>query len=214
MRKESEVKKLIVLFVALLLVCSFVSAANLVPFGNMEDGNTKNWLSEDSTLKIEDKKGIDGSKGMKVKNSETWSGLALDVTSIIDMGKSYYIEAWFKLNKAEKDATFGISLEFRPSQTRDYAEDWESSCFLTPGEDPFYEERETTGMDVPASASEWVKVSGVIRPEDMETLIDAHDAEITSPITKIIAYFKIDDKHTKGRIFYLDNVLIEEIPNV
>ena len=207
-------KKTMLIVAMLALVCTLAFAANLVPFGDMEDGNTKNWVSEDSTLKIEDKKGVDNSKGMKVKNSETWSGLALDVTSVIDMGKSYYIEAWFKLNKAEKGATFGISFEFRPSQTRDYAEDWESSCFLTPGEDPFYEDRETTGMDVAASATEWVKVSGVIRPEDMETLIDAHGVEITSPITKVVVYFKIDDKHTKGRIFYLDNVLIEEIPNV
>lgn len=206
-------KKVLILVVMLALVGTLAFAANLVPFGDMEDGNTKNWVSEDSTLKIEDKKGIDGSKGMKVKNAETWSGIAIDVTSFFDRTKSYYIEAWFKLNKAEKDATFGMSIEFHPTQLRDYAEDWESNCYLTPSEDPFYEERETTGMDVPAS-TEWVKVSGIIRPEDMETLTDDHGVEITSPINKITIYFKIDDKHTKGRIFYLDNVLIEEIPNV
>lgn len=206
-------KKTLLIVALLALMSTFAFAANLVPFGDMEDGNTKNWVSEDSTLKIEDKKGIDGSKGMKVKNAETWSGIAIDVTSFFDRTKSYYIEAWFKLNKAEKDATFGISVEFHPSQLRDYAEDWESNCYLTPGEDPFYEERETTGMDVPAS-TEWVKVSGIIRPEDMETLTDDHGVEITSPINKVTIYFKIDDKHTKGRIFYLDNVLIEEIPNV
>lgn len=206
-------KKTLLIIALLALVGTFAFAANLVPFGDMEDGNTKNWVSEDSTLKIEDKKGIDGSKGMKVKNAETWSGIAIDVTSFFDRTKSYYIEAWFKLNKAEKDATFGISIEFHPSQLRDYAEDWESNCYLTPGEDPFYEEKETTGMDVPAS-TEWVKVSGIIRPEDMETLTDDHGVEITSPINKVTIYFKIDDKHTKGRIFYLDNVFIEEIPNV
>ena len=206
-------KKTLLIVALLALMSTFAFAANLVPFGDMEDGNTKNWVSEDSTLKIEDKKGIDGSKGMKVKNAETWSGIAIDVTSFFDRTKSYYIEAWFKLNKAEKDATFGISVEFHPSQLRDYAEDWESNCYLTPGEDPFYEEKETTGMDVPAS-TEWVKVSGIIRPEDMETLTDDHGVEITSPINKVTIYFKIDDKHTKGRIFYLDNVLIEEIPNV
>lgn len=202
------------LIIAMLALAGMVAfAANLVPFGDMETGTTKDWVEEDSTLKIEAGKGIDGSKCMKVKNSETWSGIAINITSFFDRNKSYYIEAWFKLNKAEKDASFGISIEFHPTKLRDYAEEWESNCYLTPGEDPFYTEKETTGMDIPANGTEWVKVSGVIRPEDMETLIDNHGVEIDSAIDKVTIYFKIDDKHTKGRIFYLDNVYIEEIPN-
>lgn len=206
-------KKALLLVAMLALVCTVAFAANLVPFGDMETGTTKDWVEEDATLKIEAKKGIDGSNGMKVKCAESWSGIAINVTSFFDRTKSYYIEAWFKLNKAEKDATFGISIEFHPTKLRDYAEEWESNCYVSPGEDPFYEAKETTGMDVPANGTEWVKVSGIIRPEDMETLIDNHGVEIESAIDKVTIYFKIDDKHTKGRIFYLDNVYIEEIPN-
>ena len=206
-------KKKLMIIALLALACAVTFAANLVPFGDLESGTTKDWVDEFASLKIVDKKGIDGSKCLQIKNTETWSGVAIDATSFFDRSKSYYIEAWFKLNKAEKDATFGISIEFHPTQLRDYAEEWESNCYLVPSVDPFYEAKETTGMDVPASASEWVKVSGTIRPEDMETLIDNHNVEITSPIDKVTIYFKIDDKHTKARIFFLDNVFIEEIPN-
>ena len=206
-------KKTLLILAMFALVSAVAFAANLVPFGDMETGTTKDWVEEDATLKIEAKKGIDGSNGMKVKCAESWSGIAINVTSFFDRTKSYYIEAWFKLNKAEKDATFGISIEFHPTKLRDYAEEWESNCYVSPGEDPFYEAKETTGMDVPANGTEWVKVSGIIRPEDMETLIDNHGVEIESAIDKVTIYFKIDDKHTKGRIFYLDNVYIEEIPN-
>ena len=206
-------KKTLLIIAMVALVSAAAFAANLVPFGDMETGTTKDWVEEDATLKIEAGKGVDGSKGMKVKCAETWSGIAINVTSFFDRTKSYYIEAWFKLNKAEKDATFGISIEFHPVKLRDYAEEWESNCYVSPGEDPFYTVKETTGMDVPADGTNWVKVSGIIRPEDMETLIDNHGAEITCDIDKVTIYFKIDDKHTKGRIFYLDNVYIEEIPN-
>ena len=206
-------KKILLIVAMLALVCTMAFAENLIPFGDMETGTTKDWVEEDATLKIVAGEGVDGSKGMRVGNAETWSGVALNVTKFFDRTKSYYIEAWFKLKRAEKDATFGISIEFHPTTARDYAEEWESNCYLTPDADPSYEERETTGVDVPADGTNWVKVSGIIRPEDMETLFDDHKVEITSPIDKVTIYFKIDDKHTKGRTFFLDNVYIEEIPN-
>ena len=84
--------------------------------------------------------------------------------------------------------------------------------YLTPGIDYDYEAREVTGSDIPVNPNEWVKVSGVIRPEDMETPVDSQGIEITSPITGITCYFKIDP--AKGMKYWVDNVIIEEIPNI
>ena len=100
-------KKTIVVALMLAFVCVIAFAANLVPFGDMETGTTKDWVEEDATLKLVAGEGIDGSKGMRIGNAETWSGIALNVTNFFDRNKSYYIEAWFKLKRAEKDATFG-----------------------------------------------------------------------------------------------------------
>ena len=69
-----------------------------------------------------------------------------------------------------------------------------------------------TGNDITVSATEFVKVSGVIRPEDMEELIDNDGKVITKPITGITCYFKVEP--AKARRYWIDNVIIEEIPNV
>jgi hypothetical protein len=46
----------------------------------------------------------------------------------------------------------------------------------------------------------------------MEIPTDSQGVEIKSPINGITCYFKIDP--AKGMKYWVDNVLIEEIPNV
>ena len=206
-------KKALLIVAVLALVCAVAFAENLVKFGDMESGKATDWTEEDSILKYDAGKGIDGSTAMLVRNKEEWSGLALNVTNIIDRTKSYYVECWIKLNNSNS-AIASISLEFRPDIVTDYgADDWEGYCYITPDIDLDYEERETTGMEIPVNKKEWVKISGVIRPEDMETLIDSHGAEITRPIIGITCYFKVEQP-SKGVKYWVDNVLIEEIPNI
>lgn len=207
-------KKALLIVGMLALVCAVAFAAeNLIKFGDMESGSTTSWMEEGSSLKYDKGKGIDGSTALLVKNTEDWSGVGLDVTKIIDRNKSYYIECWVKLYKAEKNPIkASITLEFRPDQLQGYGEDWESYGYVQTSIDLDYEERESTGNDIEVPADAFVKLSGVIRPEDMETLIDNHGVEITRPITGITCYFKIEP--AKARRYWVDNVYIVEIPNV
>lgn len=206
-------KKTLVIVFMFMLVCAVAFAGNLIKFGDMETGSTSDWMEEGSSLKMDKGKGVNGSTALLVKNTEDWSGVGLDVTKIIDRTKSYYIECWVKLYKAEKNPVkASITLEFRPDQLQGYGEDWESYGYVQTSIDFDYEERESTGNEVEVSSTEWVKLSGVIRPEDMETLIDNHDVEITRPITGITCYFKIEP--AKARRYWVDDVYIEEIPNV
>ena len=202
-------KKAVVFIAMLALVCALAFADNLVPFGDMETGSTSNWMEEGSSLKIEAGKGIDGSKALLVKNTEDWSGVGLDVTKIIDRTKSYYIECWFKLYKAEKNPVkASITLEFRPEG----GDEWTQYGYVQTGIDFDEYMDKCTGNEVVVPATEFVKVSGVIRPEDMEELIDNDGKVITKPITGITCYFKVEP--AKARRYWIDNVIIEEIPNV
>ncbi len=207
-------KKALLIVAMLALVCAVAFAAdNLIKFGDMESGSTTNWMEEGSSLKYDKSKGINGSTALLVKNTDTWSGVGLDMTKILDMTKSYYIECWVKLYKAEKNPVkASITLEFRPDQLQGYGEDWESYGYVQPDIDFDYEERECTGNEIIVPATEWVKLSGVIRPENMTDLIDNHGVEITRPIVGITCYFKIDP--AKARRYWVDNVFITEIPNV
>lgn len=207
-------KKALIIVAMIALICAVAFAEeNLIKFGDMESGSTTDWMEEGSSLKYDKGKGIDGSTALLVKNTETWSGVGLDMTKILDMTKSYYIECWVKLYKAEKNPVkASITLEFRPDQLQGYGEDWESYGYVQTNIDFDYEERECTGNEIEVSATEWVKLSGVIRPEDMTDLIDNHGVAITRPIVGITCYFKIDP--AKARRYWVDNVYITEIPNV
>lgn len=207
-------KKALIIVAMIALVCAVAFAEeNLIKFGDMESGSTTDWMEEGSSLKYDKGKGIDGSTALLVKNTETWSGVGLDMTKILDMTKSYYIECWVKLYKAEKNPVkASVTLEFRPDQLQGYGEDWESYGYVQTNIDFDYEERKCTGNEIEVSATEWVKLSGVIRPEDMTDLIDNHGVAITRPIVGITCYFKIDP--AKARRYWVDNVYITEIPNV
>lgn len=207
-------KKALLLVAMLALVCAMAFAGNLIKFGDMESGSATSWMEEGSSLKYDAGKGINGSTALLIKNTDTWSGVGVDVTKIIDSKKSYYIECWIKLSTKPKSEVKGsITLEFRPDVVADYGEDWMGYYYVMPGIDFDYEERgEITGSEIPVNATEWVKVSGVIRPEDMESPVDSQGVEITRPITGITCYFKIDP--AKGMKYWVDNVIIEEIPNV
>jgi len=202
-------KKTMIIAALLMLICAVAFADNLISFGDMETGSSSDWMEEGSSLKMNEGKGIDGSKALLVKNTEDWSGVGLDMTKILDMEKSYYIECWIKLYKADKsDVKASITLEFRPEG----GEEWTDYAYIQPSFDIDYEEREITGSEVPVNATEFVKISGVIRPEDMETLYNNNGDEITKPIVGITCYFKIEP--AKARRYWVDNVIVEEIPNV
>ena len=206
-------KKTLLLVAMMALVSAIAFAGNLIPFGDMESGSATSWMEEGSTLKYDVGKGINGSTALLVKNTDTWSGVGVDVTKVIDKTKSYYIECWIKLSTKPKAAVKGsITLEFRPKDIADYGEDWMGYYYLTPGIDFDYEAKEVTGSEIPVNPNEWVKISGVVRPEDMETPTDSQGVEITSPISGITCYFKIDP--AKGMKYWVDNVVIEEIPNI
>ena len=202
-------KKTLLLIAILALVCAVAFADNLIKFGDMETGSLSDWMEEGSSLKIEAGKGINGSKALLVKNTEDWSGVGLDLTKILDRTKSYYIECWFKLYKAEKNPVKGsITLEFRPEGS----EDWTEYSYVQTSIDFDDYKDKCTGNDIVVPANEFVKVSGVIRPEDMETLLNNAGDEITKKITGITCYFKIEP--AKARRYWIDNVIVEEIPNV
>ena len=133
-------KKTLLLVAVLALVCSVAFADNLIKFGDMESGSATSWMEEGSTLKYDVGKGINGSTALLVKNTDTWSGVGVDVTKVIDKTKSYYIECWIKLSTKPKAAVKGsITLEFRPREIADYGEDWMGYYYLTPGIDFDYE---------------------------------------------------------------------------
>ena len=205
-------KKTLLIVAMLALACTVVFAANLISFGDMESGSATSWMEEGSSLKYVKGQGVDGSTALHIKNKETWSGVGLDVTKIIDRTKSYYIECWVKLYKDyKKDIRASITLEFRPDVLQGYGEDWESYGYVQTDIDFDYTDREITGNEIPVG-TEWVHLSGVIRPDMMDTLIDNHNVEITHPITGITCYFKVEP--AQAIQYYIDNVLIEEIPNV
>ena len=205
-------KKTLLIVAMLALVCA-VAFANLVSFGDMESGSATSWMEEGSTLKYVKGSGIDGSTALQVKNKESWAGVGLDVTKIIDRTKSYYIECWIKLGRAPKNETkASITLEFRPDQLQGYGEDWESYGYVQTDVDFDYEDKEVTGNEIVVNKDEWVHVSGVIRPDMMETLTDNHGVEITRPIVGATCYFKVEP--ATGMTYLVDNVLIIEIPNV
>ena len=210
-------KKTLLIVSMLALACAVAFAAtNLVSFGDMESGSATSWMEEGSGVKYVKGSGIDGSTALQVKNqNETWSGVGLDVTKIIDRTKSYYIECWIKLGvKPKKETKASITLEFRPDQLQGYGEDWESYGYVQTDfdfdfEDPKYP---ITGNEVVVNNTEWVHLSGVIRPDMMEELTDDHGVAITRPITGITCYFKVEP--ATGMTYLVDNVLIIEIPNV
>ena len=206
-------KKTLLIVAMIALVCATAFAANLISFGDMESGSATSWMEEGSSLKYDAGKGINGSMALRVSNQDTWSGVGVDLTKILDMTKSYYIECWIKLSTKPKSEVKGsITLEFRPQVVADYGEDWMGYYYVMPGIDFDYEEREVTGSEIPVNNTEYVKISGVIRPEDMESPVDSQGIAITSPITGITCYFKIEP--AKGMKYWVDNVIIEEIPNV
>lgn len=208
-------KKTLLIVSMLALACAVAFAAtNLVSFGDMESGSATSWMEEGSGLKYVKGSGINGSTALQVKNqNEDWAGVGLDVTKIIDRTKSYYIECWIKLGvKPKKETKASITLEFRPDQLQGYGEDWESYGYVQTDIDLEYEENESTGNGVVVNNTDWVRISGVIRPDMMETLIDDHEVEITRPITGITCYFKVDP--AAGMKYFVDNVMILEIPNV
>ena len=207
-------KKTLLIVSMLALACAVAFAAtNLVSFGDMESGSATSWMEEGSTLKYVKDSGIDGSTALQVKNKESWAGVGLDVTKIIDRTKSYYIECWIKLGRAPKNETkASITLEFRPDQLQGYGEDWESYGYVQTDVDFDYEDKEVTGNEIVVNKDEWVHVSGVIRPDMMETLTDNHGVEITRPIVGATCYFKVEP--ATGMTYLVDNVLIIEIPNV
>ena len=175
-------KKTVAFIAVLTLVCAVAFAANLVKFGDMETGTASDWMEEGSSLKLEAGKGINGSKALLVKNTEDWSGVGLDVTKMIDRTKSYYIECWFKLYKAEKNPVkASITLEFRPEG----GDEWTQYGYVQTSIDFDDYAEKCTGNEIEVPATEFVKVSGVIRPDDMEELIDNDGKVITKPITGI-----------------------------
>ena len=208
-------KKTLLIVAMLALACTVVFAANLVSFGDMESGSATSWMEEGSSLKYVKGQGVDGSTALHIKNKETWAGVGLDVTKIIDRTKSYYIECWIKLVRAPKNETkAAITLEFRPNELQSYGEEWESYGYVQTDldfdfEDPKYP---ITGNDVVVNKDEWVHLSGVIRPDMMTELIDNHGVAITRPITGVTCYFKVEP--AMGMTYLVDNVLIIEIPNV
>ena len=202
-------KKVLLIVALFALVCAMAFAANLIKFGDMETGSTSDWMEEGSSLKIEAGKGINGSKALLVKNTEDWSGVGLDLTKILDRNKSYYIECWLKLYKAEKNDVKGsITLEFRPEG----AGEWTEYAYIQTSIDFDDYAEKCTGNEIAVPATEFVKISGVIRPDDMETLLDNEGNEIKAPITGVTCYFKIEP--AKARRYWIDNVIVEEIPNV
>lgn len=202
-------KKALLLVAMLALVCAVAFAGNLIKFGDMETGSASDWMEEGSSLKIEAGKGVNGSKALLVKNTEDWSGVGLDLTKIIDRTKSYYIECWFKLYKAEKnDVKASITLEFRPEG----AGEWTEYGYVQTSIDFDDYAEKCTGNEIVVPATEFVKVSGVIRPDDMEQLFDNEGNEIKKKITGVTCYFKIEP--AKARRYWIDNVIVEEIPNV
>ena len=209
-------KKTLLIVSMLALACAVAFAAtNLVSFGDMESGSATSWMEEGSTLKYVKGSGIDGSTALQVKNKESWAGVGLDVTKIIDRTKSYYIECWIKLGRAPKNETkASITLEFRPDQLQGYGEDWESYGYVQTDFDFDFEDEKypITGNEVVVNKDEWVHLSGVIRPDMMEDLIDNHGVAITRPITGVTCYFKVEP--ATGMTYLVDNVLIMEIPNV
>ena len=206
-------KKTLLIVVMLALVCAVAFAANLISFGDMESGKATNWMEEGSSLSFAKGKGIDGSTALKVKNQYDWSGVGLDVTNIIDRTKSYYIECWIMLGvNPKKETTASITLEFRPDQLQEYGEEWESYGYVQTDLDYDYTDREVTGNEVVVNKTQWVHLSGVIRPDMMTDLVDNHGVEITRPIIGITCYFKVEP--ATGMYYFVDNVLIEEIPNV
>ena len=207
-------KKVLLIVAVLALACGMAFAANLISFGDMESGSATSWMEEGSSLKYDAGKGINGSMALRVSNQDTWSGVGVDLTKILDMKKSYYIECWIKLaTKPKSEVKGSITLEFRPQEVTDYGgDDWEGYFYIMPGIDFDYEEREVTGSEIPVNTTDYVKISGVIRPEDMETPVDSKGVEIKSPIIGITCYFKIEP--AKGMKYWVDNVLIEEIPNI
>lgn len=206
-------KKTLLIVAMLALACAVVFAANLVSFGDMESGSATSWMEEGSSLKYVKSSGVNGSTALQVKNKETWAGVGLDVTKIIDRTKSYYIECWIKLSKDyKKDIVAAITLEFRPDQLQGYGEDWESYGYVQTDVDFDYEDREVTGNDVHVNHTEWVHLSGVIRPDMMTDLIDNHGVAIERPIVGVTCYFKVEP--AMAITYLVDNVLIEEIPNV
>lgn len=206
-------KKTLLIVTMVALLCATAFAANLISFGDMESGSATSWMEEGSSLKYDAGKGVNGSTALLVKNSETWSGVGVDLSKILDRTKSYYIECWIKLStKPKSEVKASITLEFRPKEIADYGEDWMGYYYVMPGIDFDYEDREVTGSEIPVNNSSWVKISGVIRPEDMENPVDSQGVAITSPITGITCYFKIEP--AKGMKYWVDNVIIEEIPNV
>ena len=171
-------KKTLLIVSMLALACAVAFAAtNLVSFGDMESGSATSWMEEGSTLKYVKGSGINGSTALQVKNKESWAGVGLDVTKIIDRTKSYYIECWIKLDIApKKETTASITLEFRPDQLQGYGEDWESYGYVQTDVDFDFEDANypITGNEVVVNKTEWVHLSGVIRPDMMEDLIDNH----------------------------------------
>lgn len=185
------------------------AAENLIKFGDMETGSASDWIEEDCSLKKDAGKGIGGSTALRVKNMETWSAVGLDLTDILERTKSYYIECWIKLYKEDNNPVkASIMLEFRPEQLQDYDEEWKSYSYVPTVFDPDCVD-ECTGNDVEISATEWVKLSGVIRPEDMSDLVDDYGVVITGAIAGITCFFRIDP--AKGRQFWIDNVVVREI---
>ena len=201
------------LIVAMLALACAVAFANLISFGDMESGSATSWMEEGSTLKYAKGAGIDGSTALKINNKETWAGVGLDVTKIIDRTKSYYIECWIKLDKTpKKETTASITLEFRPDELQGYGDEWESYGYVQTDVDFDYEDKEITGNEVVVTRDGWTHLSGVIRPDMMTDLIDNHGVAITRPIVGVTCYFKVEP--AMGMTYLVDNVLIIEIPNV
>lgn len=194
-------KKIMIIAALLLLLGTAAFAVNILSYGDMESGTASLWVEEGSSLKLVKGEGINGSTALLVKNTETWSGTGIDVTKWYDLKKSYYVEVWFKLYKSDNSTRKGsITMELQPEGT----EEWTEYYYLDVSTD--YDGKECTGSEQEFTNAEYVKVSGVYWGSDLQFMLEDDPRKITH----ITIYFKMDEP--KARRYYIDNVVIEEIP--
>ena len=193
-------KKIKVVLAALaFLACgSAFAQQNLIADGNMEGAGVTTWIAEGSTLTLKKGAGVAGSTALYVRGKYNWSGLGRDVTKtfVASNDAVYYVEAWFKLDPADKGVRHSdVALAIQPAGVSE--EDYDSFIYM--GLDP---DVDYTGGSVTLNNKDFVKVCGTISGEAVMSELKGRK------IVNATIYFKIDNAL---RPYYVDNVVLKKI---
>lgn len=207
---------------------------NLVYNGSFDiPGEKESDLDPDgcSTAEIVAEKGIDGSGAYHVVTSEQYGQCDVDITKEYARGRSYYVEASFKISEANtRTDNLDASISFRVvsgSVVEHFEHDYDCddiyagvSGFLSDTEADEIFELTTNHLGENIADGEWHTVSGIIPAtviEDMliEQTTDPKYGNNDPTIDSIVVTFLVGDYDASqaGYDYYLDNVVIRCLNN-